>query len=132
MRIFDVSEANRIVPVLRKTFATITRWLERLQELSKALEDPATHEEGRAQALAERGKLVQSIQTEVAKLEEMGVEVKALEGLVDFRARMNARTVYLCWKYDEPEITHWHELDAGFAGRKPLRDAGVIAPSYLS
>jgi hypothetical protein len=28
--------------------------------------------------------------------------------------------VFLCWKHGEPAVTHWHELDAGFAGRRPL------------
>jgi len=28
--------------------------------------------------------------------------------------------VYLCWQYDEPEISFWHDVDAGFAGRQPL------------
>jgi hypothetical protein len=132
MRLFDVAEANRIVPVLRKTFGTVREWLDALQTLSKTLEEPTCSEQVRSETLEERGRLVRSIQSEVAKLEEMGVEVKALEGLVDFRARMNGRTVYLCWKFDEEEITHWHELDSGFAGRQPLREAGVISPAYLS
>ena len=25
-----------------------------------------------------------------------------------------------CWKFGEERITHWHELEAGFAGRQPL------------
>jgi len=28
--------------------------------------------------------------------------------------------VNLCWKYGEHAITHWHGLDEGYAGRKPL------------
>jgi hypothetical protein len=28
--------------------------------------------------------------------------------------------VYLCWRFGEQGIVHWHELDTGFAGRKPL------------
>jgi hypothetical protein len=27
----------------------------------------------------------------------------------------------LCWKYGEPHrIAHWHGLEEGFAGRKPI------------
>jgi hypothetical protein len=40
--------------------------------------------------------------------------------LVDFRALMEGREVYLCWLLGEEEVTHWHELDAGFAGRQSL------------
>ena len=42
------------------------------------------------------------------------------EGLVDFIGRHEGRDVYLCWKLGEERITHWHELNAGFAGRKPV------------
>ena len=57
----------------------------------------------------------------VAGLETVGVQVKDLdEGLVDFPARHGGRDVLLCWKVGEPEVAHWHGLDEGFAGRKPL------------
>jgi len=42
------------------------------------------------------------------------------QGLIDFRAEMDGREVYLCWKLGEERIDWWHELDAGFAGRQPL------------
>ena len=52
---------------------------------------------------------------------ELGCEPKGIEeGLVDFRSEREGRTVYLCWKLGEDAITHWHELDTGFANRKPL------------
>ena len=41
-------------------------------------------------------------------------------GLVDFLHLREGREVNLCWKYGEREIRHWHGLDEGFAGRKPL------------
>jgi hypothetical protein len=39
---------------------------------------------------------------------------------VDFPALRDGREVYLCWQEGEDEITHWHEIDAGFAGREEL------------
>jgi hypothetical protein len=33
---------------------------------------------------------------------------------------MDGREVYLCWLLGEDEVGHWHELDAGFAGRQSL------------
>ena len=42
-------------------------------------------------------------------------------GLVDFPALRDGREVYLCWLVDEEEgIGFWHDLEAGFAGRRPL------------
>lgn len=52
---------------------------------------------------------------------ELGCEVKDIDqGLVDFRAERDGREVYLCWKLGEPEVRWWHELDTGFAERRPL------------
>ena len=51
----------------------------------------------------------------------MACELKDIEqGLIDFRTEREGREVYLCWKLGEPDIRWWHELDAGFAGRRPL------------
>ena len=50
-----------------------------------------------------------------------GVELRDLSyGLVDFPGEVDGRTVWLCWKMDEPAVTHWHELGSGFASRQPL------------
>ena len=32
----------------------------------------------------------------------------------------NAALKTLCWKLGEEAVRHWHEVDAGFAGRQPL------------
>lgn len=41
-------------------------------------------------------------------------------GLVDFLAVRDGREVYLCWRYGEPEIQYWHDMEGGFAGRQPI------------
>ncbi len=59
--------------------------------------------------------------------EDLGVEVKDLSiGLLDFRAEMGSEEVYLCWMQGEPEVAHWHPLEGGFAGRKPIPDLGDV------
>jgi hypothetical protein len=51
----------------------------------------------------------------------LGVVVKdPRTGLCDFHGHVDGRLVCLCWRYGETAIEHYHELDAGFAGRKPL------------
>jgi hypothetical protein len=57
-------------------------------------------------------------------LEEKGILVKSLdEGLIDFPSRRsNGEEVYLCWKHGEPEISSWHRISEGVAGRKPLSE----------
>jgi len=81
---------------------------------------------------AERDQLIVKIQEEVGKLEEFGIEVKSLEGLVDFRAMRGGRQVYLCWQFGELTVSYWHELDRGFAGRRPIDDASAFETIYPS
>jgi len=55
------------------------------------------------------------------QLERLDIVVRDLErGLIDFPAVIDGREVYLCWLLDEPSVTHWHAIEAGFAGRRPL------------
>jgi hypothetical protein len=135
MRHFGVDEANRLVPVLTRTFETVRPWVARAQELTQSIEDAEGKEIEAAQTenlRAERSTLVERIREELVKLEEMGLEIKAADGLVDFRALLGGRQVYLCWKYPETAVTHWHELDAGFTGRQAIKRTSDFAPSYLS
>jgi hypothetical protein len=41
-------------------------------------------------------------------------------GLIDFPSLRAGREVWLCWKYDEPQVAYWHDLQSGFAGRQPI------------
>ena len=52
------------------------------------------------------------------ELDEIGCHLKGYEeGTVDFYSRHQNRLVFLCWRLGEDAISHWHELDGGFAGR---------------
>jgi len=54
-------------------------------------------------------------------LERLDIVVRDLErGLVDFPAMRDGDEVYLCWLLDEPAVGHWHGVESGFAGRRPL------------
>jgi len=55
------------------------------------------------------------------RLDFMDVIVRDLDrGLVDFPALRDGQEVYLCWTVGEPSVQHWHDLDAGAAGRHEL------------
>ncbi len=55
------------------------------------------------------------------RLEEMDVVVRDLErGLIDFPSLLGGEEVYLCWLLGEPSVGHWHAVEGGFAGRRPL------------
>src|SRR6267378_560871 len=36
------------------------------------------------------------------------------------RRKAEGEIVLLCWKLGEEKITHWHSVEEGFAGRKPI------------
>ncbi|SVE62730.1 uncharacterized protein METZ01_LOCUS515584 [marine metagenome] len=55
------------------------------------------------------------------EFQEREIQVKDLQrGLIDFPALLDEQEIFLCWEHSENEITHWHNLESGFAGRKPL------------
>jgi hypothetical protein len=57
----------------------------------------------------------------VDELTGLGVEMKDLfTGLVDFPCWKDGREICLCWKLGEARLGWWHEVDTGFAGRRPL------------
>lgn len=57
----------------------------------------------------------------LAELEQVGCVFKGFpDGLVDFYGKLDGRDIFWCWKLGEDEIHHWHELEAGFAGRQEI------------
>jgi len=57
----------------------------------------------------------------VDRLLELGVEVKDPDvGLVDFPSRRGGEDVLLCWSAGEEAVEYWHDLEEGYAGRKPI------------
>jgi hypothetical protein len=64
---------------------------------------------------------VSALKQSLGEIQEMGVLVKDLDiGLIDFPAQYQGREVYLCWKLGEDRIEFWHEVDAGFRGRRAI------------
>jgi hypothetical protein len=138
-RLFTIEQANQMLPLVR---AIATDMSQLSREVIERRERLATLLAGRApnQADPYRSELAQieeELERDTERLHEyveellaLGVEPKnGLEGLCDFPAEMDGRIVYLCWKLGEPEVLHWHELDAGFAGRQALTAGSVAAES---
>lgn len=126
-RLFTLEEATALLPVLTPILRLIQENKRRLDELQTQLEGftPAMRTNGHAaQAAAvelEISSLVEALQSDIAEVQRLGVEIKDLDmGLVDFPSLRDGRVVYLCWQVDEPEIAFWHDLHTGLAGREPL------------
>ncbi len=136
-RYYDVDEANARVPELTAIFSAIMQLRLQLKRLYKRLEaaghapsgdnlelplsagTPAVVSRDRAVFKA----LVEQVSDSLREVEQLGASVKDVEiGLCDFLASRQGRDVLLCWKFGEASITHWHDLESGFAGRCQLTD----------
>jgi hypothetical protein len=108
------------LPLVKAIVADISALAHSMKERHDRLEDLS----GTAREEIE-GSLEQDqdrMQELIDELSELGVELKDFFiGLVDFPCWANDREICLCWKLDEPDIGHWHEVWAGFAGRKKLK-----------
>ncbi|TNF25140.1 MAG: DUF2203 family protein [Deltaproteobacteria bacterium] len=132
-RLYTVGEANALIPHLLRCFAQLDEGRAEMQELVDVLTPlgvkighvvpPSVAADPRVRPhLESLMQLNEQLQLMLNELAELGVEVKGLDGLVDVRSRHEGRIVYLCWRRGESEFSHWHELEAGFAGRAPIVD----------
>lgn len=127
-KFFTLAEANRTLPlverVVRDIMAVYPEWKDLVArfELAAAQSRPDWGESKEQLDLkAQIDAVAAKINGFLAELEQIGCEFKGFDlGLVDFHGRLDEREILWCWKYGEDRITHWHELEAGFAGRQPL------------
>jgi hypothetical protein len=127
---FTVTEANATLPLVRAIVRDVTELARDLQERQERLArvklpvkagNGDAYREELQQVQAEFQRDQERMQEYVTELHKLGVELKDyITGLIDFPCWMNNREAYLCWRLGEPEVAHWHELEAGFMGRQKL------------
>ena len=116
---FTLEQANRSLPLVKRIVNDIVRTHALAAGRRDALEQATGKEAATAQQ--EYDTAVERLEQLLDELCEVGVELKDYQsGLVDFVGRHEGRDVYLCWKLGEERIAWWHELNAGFAGRKSI------------
>jgi hypothetical protein len=141
-RYFTVEEANALVGTLEIEFGRVARVRSQLGPLIESfgadvagaiLEQQAMPPSGREDDARRLAALAGEITAAVERINGMGCLVKDLEaGLVDFYAVLDDEPVFLCWQFGEPAVTHWHALDEGFSGRKPVDGITVEPPAFLN
>ena len=128
VKVFTVERANSALPLVRRIVADIVaehpRWKDLVArfELAAAGARPEWGESEEQLVLRrDIDAVAERIDGFVGELTAIGCVLKGFEdGLVDFYGQRDGRLVFLCWRLGEDEVTHWHELDAGFAGRQPI------------
>ncbi len=119
---YTLDEARALLPRIR-------RWLEQLEELRAQLQTA----EPQVRSLTDQGgdaggelinrwvRAQADFRKVLAEFESREIQLKDIgRGLLDFPAILAGREVFLCWEKDEEDIEHWHDLDAGYAGREKL------------
>ena len=130
-RTFTLDEAQSLLPVLESLLRTAI-------EAKKIVDEAETEQQALqhriflsggmslnivalARRKAERARAEQRMKDALAEIDSTGVQVKDLDiGLLDFPCEVEGQTILLCWKLGEKAITHWHGVQEGFAGRKPI------------
>ncbi len=137
-RFFTVAEANALLPRMEETFRKADLLREEMAERvdrikildalwGEKIEDPSNPDRGE---FLENRAQIRRIIGEIERLVDEGILAQGIRfpqgglehGLVDFPTRFEGRTVFLCWRRGEEEIRAWHEVDGGFAGRRPLTE----------
>jgi len=131
-RLFTVAEVNALIPSLSVLVASQLREQseieQRLAKLTQLSGRPprtlARHEDDSGEVTRVKDELRDRVRRYEAgweRVKALGGVVKDPQiGLVDFYGRIDGRSVWLCWRYGEESIGHYHELDAGYSGRRAL------------
>lgn len=131
-RVFTIAEVNALIPDLSDL-------------VGDQLREQSDIEHGLAELTALCGTTPETLETDVSDLREvvklkrdlsqriaryeagwarvqtMGGVIKDPQiGLVDFYGRIGGKLVWLCWRYGEDKLTHYHELESGYFGRRTL------------
>ena len=136
IELFTVEDANKLATEIRPRLERLAMRKREFDSLEKRMSILLVATSGAApdnpdalelRALEEkRRRLGESIGKGVQELHAKGVLVKDIDrGLVDFYSLMGDRLVFLCWQVSETEVSHWHTLEDGFAGRQQIKEAGL-------
>ena len=128
---YTVREANNKLPELTRLLHEMQALGLQLAELQgrgiavkEKIKSNGDHNPSEDVMLAQSERsLEETLQLAISQLAEWNIQLKDLQrGLVDFPARLEGRTVFLCWELGEEEVGFWHETDTGFSGRMPIDD----------
>jgi hypothetical protein len=122
-RYFTKEQANQLLEVLQPLVSEMMEAAEVLLShhpeiapmLDKAINNGGIRKPGTALAVSLR---VQDLATQIKSYDVLIKDVR--NGLIDFPSKKEGRIVLLCWRYGEPEVAFWHEIDTGFAGRQAI------------
>lgn len=118
---FTLAQANQTLPLVKRIVADIVHAHADAARCQKQLETAKPAQEHQLRDRIQTD--LEHLQDYVDELTDVGCELKDYKtGLIDFVGSHEGRDVCLCWKLGEERIGFWHELSAGFAGRRPVSE----------
>jgi hypothetical protein len=119
-RLFTQDEANALLPSLVGTIVGIRDARHVVLSHGTRIRDTAAGNGG-GRPGKEYLEALAAVRHGLEELSRSGVILRDPEtGLVDFPAQRDGHDVFLCWRMGEERVAHWHGMEAGFAGRRPL------------
>ena len=133
-KLFTPEEATRMLPLVGAIARDATTAWKQLESAKRELRKTSARRPrldpsgapGPASADARRltndiKALERELEDRRHELEELGCTLRDAEkGLVDFPAFVGGELAYICWVPGEARVTHYHGMQEGFTGRKPL------------
>lgn len=122
-RYFSVDQANQLLEVIKPLAGEMLSIRGTLLEIQPKLESALNKAVNNGGSLVSQRALIafDSLKDVLSQIQQYDVLVKDVNsGLIDFPSIRGDEVVFLCWQYGEDRIEHWHEVEAGFKGRKPL------------
>ena len=131
MKTFTLDEAQSLLPVLESLLKRAMEGRRAAQSVESELNElpqriylsggMRVNSANVARQRAEVEEHLKRVEESIAEIDAIGVQVKDLDsGLLDFPCRIDGEVVLLCWRMGERAIEHWHTVEAGFQGRKPV------------
>ncbi len=124
MKYFTLEAAEKLIPELEEIYRTALDIQKKAETKALRIRKLEAEKTAGPDLIIERSQLqllVRSINGYLKKIVALGALPKGLDpALVDFPHRIGDDEVYLCWKLGEKEISHYHDIKGGFAGRKKL------------
>jgi hypothetical protein len=133
MKTFTLDEAQSLLPVLESLLKRALAGKQAAEEVENSLGELSRRiylsggmKVDVASVVRQRAEMdshLERVRETLTEIDSIGVQVKDLEsGLLDFPFRLDDEVVLLCWRMGESSIDHWHTLESGFKGRKPVDD----------
>ncbi len=123
IRYFTVEEANEMLPSLEPLVGELLKRRAKVahqrQALGSLLDD--LHVDIGGTAVSELTIEFEQIERLIREVQAHGCVIKSINaGLVDFWSKVDGQDVFLCWRYGEDYVEHYHPLHEGYNGRLPL------------